>query len=114
MAKKYHEKLSNLVNELDIKSATSMPLEIKHFFSGAALYINGVISVSLSPAGLAFKLSEIDLALLLINNKAIPLKYFKNGFVKKGYALFEKPDLSSHAKWNKYFIKAIKQVYASK
>ncbi len=33
-------KLNSLIDKLDIKGEFSSKIEIKHFFSGAALYIN--------------------------------------------------------------------------
>ena len=58
MAKEYFEKLSGLISELKIENEVGLPMEIKHFFSGAALYFDGVICASISPMGLAFKLSD--------------------------------------------------------
>jgi hypothetical protein len=49
-------------------------LEVKHFFSGAALYVNGAICASCSPAGLAFKLPELYVASLISTGRAKPLK----------------------------------------
>ena len=56
--KVYYEKITNLLNEVNIESDISLPLEVKHFFSGAALYSNKTIFASWSPVGLAFKLAE--------------------------------------------------------
>jgi len=44
---------------------------------------------------------------ILINKgQAKPLQYFPNGNIKKGYALFENPNLSKSSLWKAYFIKA--------
>ena len=40
MAKKYVEKLSKLIEELNLDDKIEQPLEVKHFFSGAALFLN--------------------------------------------------------------------------
>ena len=40
MAKEYCEKLSSLLKEIDIKNEITKQIEVKHFFSGAALYVN--------------------------------------------------------------------------
>ena len=53
MAKIYLEKLSGLIITLKILEEVSKPIETKHFFSGAALYIEGTICASWSPVGLA-------------------------------------------------------------
>ena len=110
MAKLYFKKLTNLINEIEINETISSSFEIKHFFSGAALYVNGIISVSLSPTGLAFKLPEEDVSELLDTGRAMPLKYFPNGHIKKGYALFPDPDLTNTEKWQGYIIKSAERV----
>ncbi len=104
MAKIYYEKLSSLIIKLDVKTEIAKPMEVKHFFSGAALYVNQTICASWSPAGLAFKLPEQEADKLINSGKAIPLKYFPNGHVKKGYALFSKPDDIKPKQLKKYFI----------
>ena len=109
MAKIYFEKLSLLVEKVGINEEVSNKIEIKHFFSGAALYINKTICVSWSPAGLAFKLGETESINLIKSNKAIPLKYFPKGHIKKGYAVFESPTETNPNQWKKYFVKAVEQ-----
>ena len=95
---------------LDIEKEIAKPMEVKHFFSGAALYVNKTICASWSPAGLAFKLPEQETDKLINSGKAIPLKYFPKGHIKKGYALFENPDDISQKQWKKYFITSAAQV----
>ena len=106
MAKEYLEKLSKVIEELKIDELIKQPLEVKHFFSGAALYIGGNICASWSPVGLAFKLSEQEVKSLISNGNAKPLKYFPNGHIKKGYALFANPCDYERSHWKKYFLKA--------
>ena len=110
MAKLYFDKLSKLVENLNIAAVVAAPIEVKHFFSGAALYINETLCVSWSPVGLAFKLFEADTKKLINSGKAIPLKYFPKGHIKKGYALFESPDEIKLSHWLKYFKLSAKQV----
>ena len=107
MAKEYFEQLINLIESLDIKAQPSKEIMVKHFFSGAALYINGRICASLTPVGLAFKLPEKEVAEQSSKGKAVPLKYFPEGHIKKDYVLFEAPDLTKKKRWKKYFNKAI-------
>ena len=106
MAKAYFEKLTKLIEALNLEDEIALPLEVKHFFSGAALYINGTICASWSPVGLAFKLPQPEVEQLISMGLAKPLKYFSNGHIKKGYALFENPDDNKASQWKKYFVKA--------
>ena len=110
MAKVYLEKLSQLVSELDIESEVPAQLEVKHFFSGAALYANDMICASWSPAGLAFKLADPEVAKLIASGRAKPLKYFEKGHIKKGYAMFENPEAVKNSEWKSYLFKAIEQI----
>ena len=110
MAKIYFEKLTRLMTDLEIEKQVDTQLEVKHFFSGAALYANEVICISWSPAGLAFKLPESEVVELISSGKARPLRYFAKGHVKKGYVVFENPDMESNSQWEEYFLRAIKQV----
>jgi hypothetical protein len=105
MAKEYFEKLSKLIEDMGLESEISSSIEVKHFFSGAALYIGGKIYASLSPVGLAFKLPENEVEELISSGNALQLKYFPNGNIKKDYALFEEPDLTQIERWKKFFIK---------
>lgn len=107
LAKEYFEKLTQLISDLKIEEDVSSSIEIKHFFSGAALYVNGALCVSWSPSGLAFKLPNSEVSQLISSGEAIPLKYFEKGHIKKDYATFEKPDLENMGLWKSYFIKAI-------
>ena len=56
MAEPYFERLSQIVSGFRPLLIDGVTLETKHFFSGAALYANGNICASLSPAGFAIKL----------------------------------------------------------
>ena len=110
MAKVYREKLCELINDLDIETEIPVPMEVKHFFSGAALYVNGAICASWSPVGLAFKLPQTEVESLISSGDAKPLRYFPKGYIKKRYALFESPSDEQPMQWKKYFIKAAAQV----
>ena len=110
MAKEYFDKLTSIISELDIKKEVMQKIEVKHFFSGAALYANGTICASWSPAGLAFRLPENEVNKLIKDGKAKPLKYFPKGHIKKGYALFENPGEQMSNHWKKYFIESVGQM----
>ncbi|SRR6266571_7020269 len=57
MAEGYLEQLSALMEQATSGKIWDK-LECKHFFSGAAVYINGKICMSLTPVGFAIKLPE--------------------------------------------------------
>ena len=88
MAKEYLDKLSTFIEKATSDYSETMNLECKHFFSGAALYADERICISLTPVGLAMKLSGETQERLLKNKKAIPLRYFPKGPIKKEYVLF--------------------------
>lgn len=105
MAKEYFEKLSSLISTLELQNAVESQLEVKHFFSGAALYCNGRICASWSPAGLAFKLPGQEADSLIEDGEAVPLRYFPNGNIKSGYALFTNPEEHQDDDWKRYFLR---------
>lgn len=87
MAEPYLQQLGELVDALALPVQTPRKLESRHFFSGAALYVDGAICASLSPAGLALKLPRDTCNDLLTTGGAQPLRYFDGGRVKKGYVV---------------------------
>jgi hypothetical protein len=72
--------------------ANSTALACRHFFGGAALYSNSAICASLTPVGIAFKLPEQRCAELIASGTALPLRYFRDSPVKRGYVLFANVD----------------------
>lgn len=84
-------------------------LKVKHFFSGAAAYINGKICMSLTPVGLAMKLPEGDRNRLL-GEGGKPLRYFPNGPVKKDYLVLPKAFLDDKRKCRRWARKSIDHV----
>ena len=87
MAEPYLELLSHIVDRLGPVSAENVTLKAQHFFSGAALYANGKICASLSPAGFAVKLPA-ELRQSLINErKGKEFRFFPKGPIKREYAL---------------------------
>ncbi len=88
MAKEYLDKLSAFINEVISDGYDGVPLECKHFFSGAAVYADERICISLTPVGLALKLPEETKNRLLTKKTAIALRYFPKAPIKKDYVLF--------------------------
>ena len=59
MAKIYLEKLRGLIERLPLNRRERDDVTCKHFFSGAAAYVDGRIFMTLTPKGLALKLPEV-------------------------------------------------------
>jgi TfoX/Sxy family transcriptional regulator of competence genes len=108
MAKEYSEKLSKLITDLFLNTDIRSQILIKHFFNGAAIYIDGVICASWSPVSFAIKLPQSEAEVLISNGQAKPLKYFPKGHVKKEYVLFDEPHLIDRIQLKKYLIKSFK------
>ncbi len=87
MAQEYFDRLSDLIAEVTPDMSAAADLEIRHFFSGAAVYANGRICVSLTPAGLAIKLPEPLRVDLLHEKGTRSLRYFPNAPIKKDYVV---------------------------
>jgi len=107
MAKPYFDNLNALLDELALSVAKTTALEVKHFFSGAALYANGTLCASWSPPGLAFKLPGSQAEELIAAGQAQPLKYFEKGRIKKGYAVFSEPEKIGLPVLKEYFLRAV-------
>ena len=76
MAEPYLEALSRKIAALDLSVSDEVRLECKHFFSGAALYANGKICASLTPAGFGLKLPAKLRDRLIEKGEARELRYF--------------------------------------
>lgn len=104
MAHPYLQQLQDLV---DTVSRGDVELVCKHFFSGAALYADGKICASLTPAGLAFKLSQQRCKDLIDSHVAAPLCYFEGAPKKTNYVLFPELDELSSTSIAAYFNECI-------
>ena len=110
MAKEYLEKLSELMKRALLSKFKNVKLEIKHFFSGAAIYANGRICITLTPVGLAIKLPEKSRNTLMKQKSAKPLKYFPKGHIKKDYVILPKSmlnDMKTLRHWIKISIRYV-------
>ena len=87
MAKLYLARLSQIVDRLGPVSADGVALETKHFFSGAALYANGRICASLSPAGFAIQLPAGVRKCLINERKGKEFRFFAKGPIKREYVV---------------------------
>ena len=86
MAEPYFSDLKTIVEKECRSFDQTTSISCKHFFSGAAAYVDGQIFMTLSPMGLALKLPEDDRA-TLFRQGAKPLRYFPKSPIKKDYAL---------------------------
>jgi len=86
MAEPYLTNIRDLVDRLSLHDSGDASLTCKHFFSGAVVYVGEQIFMSLSPVGLALKLSAKDCETLFADG-ARPLKYFAKSPIKKGYVV---------------------------
>lgn len=84
MVETYLQDLLSLIRRLRPVEGLRGPIECRHFFGGAAGYMDGRIFVTLTPAGLALKLPE-DRRAALLKRGATPLRYFPKAPVKKEY-----------------------------
>ena len=94
MAEPYLARLAQIVGELGPLQIDGATLEAKHFFSGAALYANGAIFASLSPAGFAVKLPADTRRSLIEEGKGTQFRFFANGPVKRDYVALSESTVS--------------------
>ncbi|NOZ53301.1 MAG: TfoX/Sxy family protein [Gammaproteobacteria bacterium] len=87
MTKEYLEQLSIIMKQVTARQFNGVDIKCKHFFSGAAVYADGRICVSLTPAGFAIKLPEQLRGVLLKEEGAKKLRYFSKGPIKKEYVV---------------------------
>ena len=87
MAKEYLEKLSAILNRVTARKFMNVKFECKHFFSGAAVYADGRICISLTPAGFAIKLPANQRDVLLQKKGTKCLRYFPEAPIKKDYVV---------------------------
>ncbi len=87
MAEPYLARLSHIIEQLGPITPENVTLEPRHFFSGAALFVNGKICASLSPAGFALKLPAKVRKSLLDERKGKEFRFFANGPIKREYIL---------------------------
>lgn len=85
MAEPYLEHLSQIVDGLKEGFGDGVRFESKHFFSGAALYANGKIFASLSPAGFAVKLPAELRKTLIAEGKGTEFRFLDQGPIKTDY-----------------------------
>lgn len=96
MAQPYLDRLAAKLGEARPSKPRNVLVECKHFFSGAALYADGKIFASLTPAGFAIKLPEHTRAALIRARRGRPLRYFTGGPIKKEYVVLSRATAADH------------------
>ena len=85
-------------------------MECKHFFSGAAIYADGRICMSLTTVGFALKIPEEARNTLVKEQGAKPLRYFPKAPIKKDYVILPKAmlkDMRTLRRWVKVSIEYV-------
>lgn len=113
MVKEYLVQLEVLVGPLVGRRVTGLTLEFKHFFSGAAIYVNGKICMTLTPVGFALKLPEVSRNLLKKRKGTKPLRYFPKGPVKKDYVVLPKTMLKDRRTLRRWVENSIQYVLST-
>lgn len=110
MAQIYLDELSAIITGATRDRFPDAALTCKHFFSGAALYVDGKICVSLTPVGLALKLPEDDRNILIENNSAKLLRYFPNAPIKKDYVVLPNGILNDTRALRRWIRKSVEYI----
>jgi TfoX/Sxy family transcriptional regulator of competence genes len=104
VAQEYLQQLTALLDQLTTGRFKGIKLECKHFFSGAAVYADGRICMSLTTVGFALKLPEESRNILVKEHGAKPPRYFAKGPIKKDYVVLPKAmlkDTTTLRRWVK-------------
>ena len=110
MAQEYLQQLTPLLKQSTAGRYEGVKLECKHFFSGAAVYADGRICMSLTTMGFALKLPEESRNSLVNDHGATPLRYFPKGPIKKDYVVLPKAmlkDMKALRRWVKVSIEYV-------
>ena len=110
MAEPYLTRLRQIVAELGPLQFGGATLEAKHFFSGAALYTNGKIFASLSPAGFAVKLPADTRRSLIEEGEGTEFRFFPNGPVKREYVALSESTVADKESIRELFASSIDYV----
>lgn len=87
MAQPYLDELTALIKASSLASVDAASLDCRHFFSGAAAYLQGQVFALLTPVGLSLKLSPAHRQTLTGKHGAKPLRQFPRGPIKRDYVV---------------------------
>jgi hypothetical protein len=106
-------KLEDLLKPIGRRLAIDYRLEFKNCFGAVAGYVNGKIFVSCGNFGLALKLPSQTLIELFKEADVTPLKYFKNGHIKKGYAVIPQRIIDDASRFQNLLGESVKFVLST-
>ena len=107
MNDKYLNRLTTLLGQVRPKLASTHRLAFKNVFGAVGGYMNGQIFISCGAFGVALKLPPETLETLFQEKGVKHLKYFRNGHVKKEYAVLPKRILNNKRQFKKLLDKSI-------
>ena len=87
MAQPYLDELTALIQASSLANVDAAPIDCRHFFSGAAAYVQGQVFALFTPVGLSLKLSPADCQELTAKHGAKPLRQFPRGPIKRDYVV---------------------------
>ena len=107
MNDKYLNRLKALLKQVRPRLANTQRLAFKNVFGAVGGYVNGRIFISCGTFGIALKLPPKMLEVLFREKGVKRLKYFRNGHVKKEYAVLPKRILNNKRRFRKLLDKSI-------
>ena len=107
MNDKYLNRLTALLKQVRPRLASTHQLTFKNVFGAVGGYVNGRIFISCGAFGVALKLPQETLKALFREKVVKRLKYFRNGHVKKEYAVLPKRILNNKRQFRKLIDKSI-------
>jgi len=108
MNEKYLEKLEQTISLTRPRLKNSFNLEFKNSFGAVAGFLDGQIFIVSGKFGLALRLPAEQLVRLFESKSVRRFKYFKNGHVKKDYAIIPKKLLEDRVEMKKLMNHSIK------
>ena len=107
MAAPYLEILSQKIVSLELQPPKGVLLDCKHYFSGAALYVNGKICASFTPAGFGLRLPQDVRDRMIYGGEGKELRYFENAPVKREYIALSQAIVEDRVKMKVLLLKSI-------
>jgi hypothetical protein len=110
LAEKYKSKLIKILSETRPRLSIGHQLAFKNSFGAVAGYLDNQIFIVCGKFGLALRLSQKSVQTLLTEKGYKPLKYFKNGHIKKDYVIISNDIITDESSLKKLLNRSIKLV----